>query len=170
MNENSSEIKNAVVINVCSNCNNNIIDISCCPCKEQVSCNFAEKVLKISIKHEQLLLDFLKPLLFHFFILSVDFLQKRMYEISNNIVYKYATLNRTMTCQNFVIILNSYYGLYIYTYDHEYILLIFLVYQISKVSICGQTGHSKFLTIIISLINFVIVLVITLSCLMLFRV
>ena len=73
MNENSSKSENAVVIQVCSNCNYNI-EISCCTCSKKIPCNFTERVFKMSIKRNQLLLTYLKINFSQLLLLTLTYL------------------------------------------------------------------------------------------------
>ena len=97
VNEKSSEIKDAVVINVCSNCNNNIIELSCCNCNEKISCNFGETVFKISIKQKQLFLTNIVPYWPEVISLIVSFL---MCEIFNEKYLDIQSHSKTLNVQN----------------------------------------------------------------------
>ena len=74
VNEKSSEIKDAVVINCCSNCNNNIIELPCCCSNEKIPCNLKETVFEISIKQKELLLAVIIRYWSQLFILILSFL------------------------------------------------------------------------------------------------
>ena len=74
VNEKSSGIKDVIVINVCLNCNNNIIELSCCTCNQKVPCKLKETVFKISIKQKQRLLTYLVPYWSEVSILIMSFL------------------------------------------------------------------------------------------------
>ena len=103
--------KNSVVLNVtvCSNCNNNIIELNCCNCHKNIKCDFKEKSLRFFMKQNffslanyllkciMILIDsrastYLKTISPHIFSISLAF---SMYVLVTRFEYRPVILKKT---------------------------------------------------------------------------